>query len=324
MLGYGNTGYGGNMSRGGGMEMYMIIICCCCCLCALLLIGGWWGNLFCGISTSLGKSCTPKETDPPYNPSDDETSGPVKPAIETCNSVYGGVTRKGSDPRPPIRPDYCQGQTATGRDCYLWTVDADPVTQMARWVRAPDPSNPDKTDHYDGSCKSPPVKCPALIKASDLPGYSDQNPNSLIAKCSAAQVTATNRDATLRLVSSAAKSVNAGSWTTLNSRQWYDRVVRLVGQRDLAPLLANVKVAAERVKKTLNRSVISKTVFATMMEAALRGKSNQSDWIVSVTILWANRGPKSESGYIAHLNRAVGYNKLQNWSTVIDNVAFTS
>jgi hypothetical protein len=334
MFGMGNMyggGYGGGYGQGGGMEMMMIMICCLCCFSIISLAVGYFSNIFCGISTSLGTNCTPKDTAPPDDGRDDQpiTSAPN---VETCNSARGGISRGGSDPRPPLRAEYCNnGQKVPGRDCHYWKVEADPVTQMARWVREPDPNNPN-ADMFDGTCRKQ-VQCPKKIDFTQqgLPGYNDNNPGPLIAKCSQVIPTATNESATIKYLTSVARKVNALNgglqWTDANSRQWYNRVVRLVAQRDLAPLADNTLKAATQVKRRLGQDRISKWVFATMMEAALRGDENQADWIFTVTMMWVNSvssqpRQRSEEAYVRHLAAAIKPGTLQTWRTIIDNVQF--
>ena len=328
MFGIGNMyggGYGG-YGQSGGMEMMMIVLCCLCCFSIVSLAAGYFFNLFCGLSPSLGMKCEDKSATSAPTTSDDDTDTTGAPAVDSCNPARGGISRGGADPRPPLRAEYCNnGQRVPGRDCHYWKVEADPVTQMARWVREPDPNNAN-ADMFDGTCRKQ-VNCPPKLDFSQqgLPGYNDQNPGPLVAKCKVITPTANNENATVKYLTSIARKANAlnGSqpWTDANSRQWYNRVIKLVAQRDLAPLADNTLKAITQVKKKLGQDRIRKATFAAMMEAALRGDENQADWIYTVTMVWIGSiGSRrsNEDAYVRHVEAATR-KRLQPWRTIIDN-----
>lgn len=318
--GYGgmNGGYGGR-GGGNGQEMMIIVVCCICCLCLASIAGGYWANLFCGMSSSLGRSCSPKETaGPTYVSPPTEPAGPTY-STSTCNPTFAAAVRRGSDPRPPLNASACVNSAQiTGRDGFFWTVQADPQSGLAKWVRV---TSSALADARDGTVTTPEINCPALIDFTQLPAYSDNNPTSLIAKCSVSPVTATTKEATVALVSSAGRRIGAGlvngGWNDINSKVWYRESAKWIGQRDLAAIVENTVKAATLVKNKLKRNQLTKATFATMLEAAVRNKDNSADYIYSVTLNWSWTGT-NEEGYLAYLNGLHG-NRLMDWSKVIDN-----
>lgn len=319
-MGYG----GGGMMGGDGSYMMIMLVCCVCCVCVLSLVGGYWGNLFCGISKSLGRSCPADETqapDPTLAPYD-ETQAPTVVTQPTCNSTYGFASRSKNDPRPMLRASSCVGtEGVPGRDCYMWVVDSDPVTGQARWVRLNDGEFDRKSS--DPSCKTA-VTCSTggKIDFSKLTAYRDDAPGSLTKLCSATPDTANSRDATIRLVTQKAVAARINGWTSVNSGVWYAQVSKRLGQRDIAAIVNNVVRASEKVRGKLNRATLDKTTYAAMLEAALVTKYNEPDWIMTLTLLWTRTSrSKREADYVTSLNAAVR-NKLTNWRTILDNPAY--
>lgn len=330
--GYGG-GYGGQ--AGGGQEMMIVMICCVCCLCIACVAGGYFTNMFCGMGSGFGRSCTPTPAplpppDPDYTgePTEDTTSA----AANMCSPAYGFTARAKNDPRPQLRPEYCMGAgRQPGRDCYFWEVQSDPATGRARWIRKADPEDPKADMKYGGDCAAA-VKCPSFIDPASLDRYSELEPGQLLKQCTAISATAVNKDDAIRVLTREARAVNAnwsgtGAWTDANSKLWYDRVTRFVGQKDLAAYFSNAGRAAKSVMAKMKVTSMRKSTFATVLEAAVRSPDNRADWIIDMTNAFLHRqpespGPRMEASYVGYLRAQLPRPPLQTWATLIDNPKF--
>lgn len=336
MLGDPYGGYGG-YGAGGGNEMMIVILCCICCLSIACLAGGYFTNIFCKVSTSLGRSCPPPETPspPPYSPDPSETqkpgySGGGDGSVNACSEAWGKTARAKNDPRPPIRPEYCANETRTiGRDCYFWKVDSDPVTGQARWMRIPDPDDP-KADLRTGGVCTPVVQCANLIDPKTLDRYSELEPGQLLKQCTAVASTATNETDTIREITKEARNVTTywtgtRAWNNTHSKIWYDRLLPFIGQRDMKVYIANSGRAAKALMNKLKSSTMRKSTFAYILEAAVRSPENRADWILDVTNRFVNKTllarDRNEAAFIAHLRTFVPRPGMVIWERVIDNPA---
>lgn len=338
--GFGNYGRGG-----GGQETMMIMVCCVCCVCLLSVLGGYFTNMFCGISSSLGKSCPPKETTPPPQlpvvvPSDTEEPS-VATTLQTCAKAVSKAARNSNDPRPEIQPASCQGVARMqGRDCFYWTVDKDQVTGLARWVRV----NDGDTDAYNPNC-TPVVKCDTKINFTnpEMGFYREDNPSPMIklGNCKAVAVTATNRTATLTQLTAAAKAVgvrtyNYGPWDNVKSRILYDRIAGYIGQTDMMVAINNAKRAMAYLKQPLMFSdqLVPMDAFAYTIEAAVRTLVGDSGWVYNMAVLmrntehrtvWQNQTQRSKWNYwIQFLRKAVPAKDrriaMQDWTKLTQAV----
>lgn len=329
--GYNNYGYGGR--QGGGQEMMLIVLCCICCVCVVSILAGYWFNLFCGVSTSLGKSCPPKETDPPLAPeTGDPVPSPPTALVDPCTAAFASERRTGSDPRPPLRAQSCMNSPTAaagvrGRDCHMWTVVADPVTQQARWMRVPEVEG--VRDKYDATCTRKEVDCPAYLNPLELQAYTDINPRDLINKCRAVAPTATTKNDTIRQVTAAANRIGnfsgAKRWTDANSEIWYSQVARFIVQKNLTTYINNVEIAANAVKNKLKITTMSKAAIAAMLEANVKGgATNEPEWIINVTNTWVGTlllkpQDRTVGAYIQFLEPNVRGRKFSDWPRLIEN-----
>lgn len=321
--------YGG---AGGGQEMMIMMCCCICCVCVLSLFGGYWFNLFCPVSPSLGRSCTPAETTAPPNTNNQEpTPGPVAASttLASCSKLNAKL-RGSRDPRPPIDPNACRDQDRTeGRDCYFWKVDSDAVTGQARWVRVSDGDS----DARSGSaaCK-PVVSCADRIDfaSTEFTDYTERNANALFAKCSPITQGANTKSTTIDAISRAARSVpvknyeTKGDWTRDNSTAVYNLLTKYIGQNDLSVRVSNAANAAKKLiaSNAFNRKHLDSVTFAYILEAAIR-KSEEPDWIISQTNLFLGKrgwwvGARSrEAAYQNYLASQI--RGMVKWKTVLDS-----
>lgn len=326
-------GYGGYGGQGGGMEMYMIVICCCCCLCIACVVGGWYSNMFCKVSSSLGRSCkedppapAPEEPLPPSPDTDQTSSG----TLTACSEAWNREARKPNDPRPPIKAQACQGQARTlGRDCYFWEVQPDKLTGMARWMRKPDPEDSKADMRTGGACQAS-VRCSPLIDPATLEQYTDGNPSALLNQCAAIGPTASNEAAAKRELTSRANSKikqwsGTTAWNSQNSDIWYSNMKRYVGQRDLSPYYDNALKAVENFQRKIASTSLRKATLAYVLEAAVRAPTNTPGWIIDVTNKFLNtlnltpRRPATtyEGMYVSYLRQF--YRSTIKWETTIDN-----
>lgn len=326
MYGMGGGGYGGGYGMGGqGNETIIIICCCICCLCISSMVGGWFGNLFCSLSPSLGKSCGAQPVTPmgetPETTATAGTPAQMAATLKTCSESWGKAVRIGNDPRPPIRPEYCQSETrAVGRDCYYWEVQADPVTGMARWMRKADDQY---GDMRSGAQCTASVQCGNRIDPAKLDRYSETEPDQLLRMCTAVQGTANNEVDALSTLTAEAQKVGATwigplAWTNEHSKWWYDGVLRYVGQKDLQAYITNSRKAADTLKFRLKSNTLRRSTFAYMLEAAVRAPTNSPDWIVNTTNSFAG---SSESSYIAHLQKFI--KNMEPWEQTMDGTKRT-
>ena len=323
---YGNMGmYGGGGRGGGGMEMMLIVICCICCLCLASIFAGYWFDMFCGISPGLGRNCKKDEEE-----EDDNNDNPVPPGtfepspmVETCNSSRAKVVRSARDPRPELHAHMCNGATkVTGRDCFYWRVEPDPVTRMARWVRETDS---DLTDFRDGSCVKEQVRCTNRIDFSKLQEYTDLRPESLLQQCTPVNPSADTRETTVEEITRAAGKVGVvnartSNWNSQDSMVWYDTIARKISQRSMFTIISNTQTAAISLRTALGRTQMSKVLFATMLEAALSSKTSNIDFIGDLTRNYLGTPQsqaRSESSFMQWLGGIVP--GLTNWAAIIDN-----
>jgi hypothetical protein len=317
--------YGGAGGRGGGgMEMMMIVICCICCLCLVSIFAGYWFDMFCGVSPSLGRNCKKKDEEEDNDNSQPNTGDPIvpPPAVETCNSTRAKVVRAARDPRPELLAHACNGATkVTGRDCFYWRVEPDPVTRMARWVRETDS---DLTDFRDGSCVKEQVRCTNRIDFSKMQEYTDLNPGMLLAQCTPVNPSADTRETTVEEITKAATRVGVSTgnsvWNNQDSMIWYDRVANKVLQRSVFTLINNTETAAKNVRNSMGRTRMSKVVFATMLEAAMSSTTSNIDYIGDLSRAYVSaQGAKSEATFLQFLDISV--RNLTKWQTIIDNAS---
>jgi len=327
--GYG--GYGGMSGGMGGQETMMLVVCCICCVCLLCLFGAWYSNMLCSMSSSMGRSCVPATTTPSPEPlgdmdmSEAPSTGTVS---NTCSQAYANTFRGPKDPRPPIRPEACQGQTRTvGRDCFYWEVQNDPATNLARWMRRVDPEDQNMNIKYSGACQ-PIVRCPNFIDPKTLERYSESDARALLNQCVAMTPAANNQTNTIKEVTKQAKTVGASwtgtqSWTDTHSKIWYNQMLRFIGQKDLKVYIANSAKATITLKRKLGVDTLRKGTFAYMLEAAVRSPDNRADWIVDVVNKFYNqtlRGMrKTENYFISYLRTLIRNPPLKSWDSIIDN-----
>lgn len=324
--GYGGYGVGGQ----GGMEMYMIIICCCCCLCIASVVGGWYSNVFCSVSSSMGRSCQADVPEPaPLEEPEPMPESSPSSMLTACSESWNRVNRDKNDPRPPIRAEACQDQTRTlGRDCYFWEVQADKLTGMARWMRKPDPED-SGADMRTGNTCQPAVKCKTVLDPATLEQYTDSNPAALLKQCTAVGPYATNKDAAIKELTNQAKKIQQWTgtsvWNDTNSRIWYVKMQRYIGQRDLVPYYNNALLAVKNFQRKIGSNALRKTTLAYVLEATIRAPDNRSDWIVSVTNKFINTlntnsrrsSAAYEAAYVAYLKQF--FTKMTAWEATIDN-----
>lgn len=326
MYGYNNFGMGGGYGRGGGgTEMMLLVVCCFCCVCVLSLVGGWWSNVFCGVSPAMGRACaTPAPTEAPVA----VTTGPPSVALDTCNKTWAGASRAANDPRPPLNAAACTSTSkVTGRDCFYWQTQADPLTQLARWVRVPDS---DTADARDGACTNPPVVCTPKIDFTKLSGYTDNNPSDLLRVCQAATNVAAVTTAMVPALTKGANDASAnakGGWSDAHSRLFIGKVQNLLRGRDLQPFINNTVLAAQKVVlPKINKRQMSRATFATMLEASLINPTNQPDWIYTTAAqLWSKdykRFPRTEEGWVAAIATYIRPSRVQNWVALMDSKGY--
>lgn len=330
-MGYNNYGMGGmggmGRGQGGGMEMMMSVVCCVCCVSLLCIFAGYYFNLFCGVSKSMGKSCpADQETLPPYDPLLDTTAPVNTYSTNMCNPTYQGQSRAANDPRPPINAAACTGQTrVTGRDCFYYAVQPDPMSGLARWVRVAD--EPGKADAKNAAC-TPVVNCPVVIDfaATDMAGYRDNNAAPLSKKCTPVVAGGSTKTTMVPLITAAARSAgvqfNSVLWSNAHSTVWVNRMATALQGRNISAHIANTASAARTAKKKLNQQFISTQTFAAMLEAACYPITNQPDWISSVAVnSWAGLPSSaylSEAGLVKYMG-IVSKRNLQGWSTIINS-----
>ena len=330
-MGYNNYGMGGmggmGRGQGGGMEMMMSVLCCVCCVSLLCIFAGYYFNLFCGVSKSMGKSCPADPTPEPTIDPNAPTTGPVNPyASLNCSAKYQGESRAANDPRPPIAAAGCTGQTrVTGRDCFYYTVQSDPMSGLARWVRVND--EPGKADAKNAACK-PVVDCPVFVDfaATDMAGYRDNDAGPLIKKCKPVVEGGSTKVTMVPLITAEARKAgvvtNGVAWSNAHSTVWVNRMATALQGRNIAAHIANTAAAAVTVKKKLNQASISTQTFAAMLEAACYPVTNQPDWISSIAVnSWAgvqSSAYLSEAGLVKYLKTASKRN-LQSWATIIND-----
>ena len=330
-------GGGGGYGRGQGTEMMVVVLCCVCCFCLVSVLAGYWFNLFCGVSTSLGKSCTPQPT-PPNTGSGDTgtpTPGPQPASFPTCNTAYEGQFRAANDPRPAINAQACQGYMPsdgslglTGRDCFYWQAVTDPKTQLLRWVRVP---NSTTADAKNAAC-TPVVNCPMIIdfNSQGMAAYSDNNAAPLSALCTPVQPVATTAGVitnTITQTATTSKIVHQAStgtvpWTPRQSTLWTNTMLTNLQGRNITAYVFNTGSAAVALANTLNQASIEPETFAGMLEAAIKPTTNSASWINDTVNLWkANRGSyPGEAGFINFM-QTQGGQVLHNWPQFINNPA---
>lgn len=331
--GYGGYGMGG-MGAGGGSEMMIISLCCVCCVCIVLIFLGYWTNMFCKMG--FGRSCQAETPTPTPVADSTATSDPstyTSTSVNKCSEAWGKAVRGSKDPRPAIRPEYCQGESrAVGRDCYYWEVQADPVTGQGRWMRKVDPEDERLNIRYAGQC-TPQVECPSFIDPKQLEGYSEVKPEALLKQCAVVTPSMNTEETTIKELTRQAKSVSdrwedTKAWTDAHSRVWYTQMKRYIGQRDIKAYVANSARAATTLKKKMGRSTLKKSTFASMLEAAIRAPNNNADWIMDVTNRFTNnvrayvasgKYSNTEAAYRAYLSTLVGRTPMVNWYITIDN-----
>lgn len=331
MYGGGYGGYGG-MGMGGGQEQMIMIVCCICVVCIALVAVGFFTNMFCGVG--FGKDCK-KNNDPPPVPNTEPPvegpgSGGFGPGgsgdVDLCSESWGSTPRTGNDPRPPIRPEYCQNAArVVGRDCYYWKVEADPVTGRARWMRVPDDA---KGDMRTGGTCSAQVTCANVIDPTTLPRYSELEPTELLQQCTAVAPTATNEADTVAFLTKSAAEVSttwtdSQAWTDTHSRLWYQLMIRFVGQKDLSVFISNAVKAATTLKNKLNVQSIRKSTFAHILEAAVRSPENRADWIIDIINVYNNQiltaAQSNEGFFLAYLRALFKDTPMIPWQTMIEN-----
>lgn len=329
---YGMNNYGGGYGgrgRGGGSEMIMIAACVLCCVCLCSCILGYFSNMFCGISTGLGKSCTPVESPAPeYEetmPVFTDTPGPAPGTY--CNPTYAGQSRAATDPRPPLKPEACVSAPAqTGRDCFYWQTQPDSLTGLAKWVRVVDPNNP-KVNAYNKSC-TPNVTGPDHIDFTSpaMAGYTDNNAASLLKLFKTTNTTASTTQEMIPLITTAAKRAGVPGWGTAQSTLWVSLVGPSFIGRNIAPHITNTGQAVETVKRKLNLRSVRAATFAAMLEASVNPPNNTPDWINSTaTNSWSRapnipgkKLPLNETGYVTYLQWA-SKRQIKNWPKLINN-----
>ena len=336
--GYG--GYGGMGMMGGGQEQMYMIVCCVCVLCIASIAIAYFAGAFC--SFGLGTKCKSKESGGDGGDGGEfEPIEPVSPGprggggggggvpggpVDLCSESWGSTPRTGNDPRPPIRPEYCESAArVVGRDCYYWKVEADPVTGRARWMRVPDDA---KGDMRTGGECSAQVTCANVIDPATLPRYSELEPTELLKQCTAVASTATNEADTVAFLTKSAAEVSptwtdSQAWTDTHSRQWYQLMIRFVGQKDLSVYISNAVKAATTLKNKLNVQSIRKSTFAHILEAAVRSPENRADWIIDVVNIYNNQiltaAQANEGFFLAYLRGLFKDTPMIPWQTVIDN-----
>lgn len=327
--GMGGYGYG----SGGGMqgqEMMIFVLCCVCCVCLLSLLGGWYSNIFCGVSTSLGKSCPVNTPVPEVQDTSNDTPGPAtnNTVSNTCSEAYAKTFRGPKDPRPPIRPEACQGATRTiGRDCFYWEVQSDPTTGLARWMRKTDPEDANQQVKFSGACQ-PTVRCSNFIDPKTLERYSESDSQALLNQCVAVTPAANNENNAIKELTKQAKAVGATwigtqAWNDTHSRVWYNQMLRFIGQKDLKVYLANSAKAAQTLKRKLGVNSIRKGTFASILEAAVRSPDNRADWIIDVVNKYYNQTlqgmQRTEQYFVSYLRRLIMRPPMKQWDAIIDN-----
>lgn len=333
---YGGMGGGYGMGGMRGDNTMMMVMCCVCLVCIASLAIGYFTGAFCSVSPALGR-CQGRgggggpdeeeEMDPgplPSGPPSRPGAGGPTGGVDLCSESWGSTPRTGNDPRPPIRPEYCQSAArVVGRDCYYWKVEADPVTGRARWMRVADDA---KGDMRTGAECAAQVKCPLVIDPASLPRYSELEPTELLKQCTAVAATATNQGDTLKFLTQAAAEVSANwtdtaAWTDSHSKVWYDGVMRYVGQKDLSVYISNSAKAATTVKNKFNMQSLRKSTFAYILEAAVRSPENRADWIIDIVNVFNNRAltaaQANEAFFVAYLRGLVP--GMVAWEKVIEN-----
>lgn len=327
--------YGGYGGGGMGMRQdnsMMLIICCVCVACVVSLAIGYFMGAFCSFGL-----CPPGKKRDGGEYEEEMPAGPVPSGapgglgggggpVDLCSESWGSTPRTGNDPRPPIRPEYCQSAArVVGRDCYYWKVEADPVTGRARWMRVVDDT---KGDMKTGSECVAQVKCPVVIDPASLPRYSELEPTELLQQCTAVAATATNEADTIKFLTQAAQEVSANwkdtaAWTDTHSRLWYTNVTRYVGQKDLSAYIGNSVKAAITVKNQFGIQSLRKATFAYILEAAVRTPENRADWIIDVSNAYYNTampaGAANEAGFVNYLKGLV--KAMVPWQNIIENPA---
>jgi len=329
----GGGGYGG---RGQGTEMLVVVLCCVCCFCLASVLAGYWFNLFCGVSTSLGKSC-PSPTMAPM-PNTNPTPGPNTNGVTvpTCSTAYEGQYRAPNDPRPAINAQACVGYVPsdnspglTGRDCFYWQAQTDPKTLLQRWVRIP---NSTTADAKNAAC-TPVVNCKMVIdfNSPDLAAYSDNNPAPLEALCTpvvpqvstaGAITTYITAQATKSKIVHRTSTGGAVPWTPSQSTLWTNTMLTNLQGRNITPYVQNTGTAAINLAAALNQVSIEPETFAGMLEASIKPTTNSASWINDTVNLWkANIGSyPGEAGFINFM-QTQGAQVLHDWPKYINNPA---
>ena len=323
-------GYGGGMPRQD--NSMMLIICCVCVVCVISLVVGYFMGAFCSVSPAMcpnGKGGGGGGEDEEEMPSGPVPSGAPGLGggggpVDLCSESWGSTPRTANDPRPPIRPEYCQGTPrVVGRDCYFWKVDADPVTGRARWMRVADTN---KGDAKTGSECQAQVTCPVVIDPATLPRYSELEPTELLNQCTAVAASATNEADTIKFLTQSAQEVSANwkdtaAWTDTHSKIWYTNVTRYVGQKDLSVYISNSVKAAVTAKNQFGIQSLRKATFAYILEAAIRTPENRADWILDVINAFYQKAlPTSqanEAGLINFLRDQVP--TMVPWQNLMEN-----
>lgn len=318
--GYNNYGMGGGRGQGQGQEMYMIMCVCCVCLVCL-------GSLAVAYFTgALGKMGIGGSTTDPM-PEDMDMATPDTAAgagagagggtgvVTTCSSAYASQSRGNNDPRPALKAESCvSAGPQTGRDCYYWQTKPDPLTNLARWERVPDPNNPEQ-DSYNKNCKAT-VSGPLRVKFNDasMAGYTDNKIDDLLKLFKPKDKAAATAVSMIPLVTSTARKYGVRNWGDSQSRTWVSAVSRSFQGRNISPHINNSGLAVQTVKAKLNLATLSAATYATILEAAVNSPSNQADWINSVaTNSWA-KNPRSAGGRALPVNEA-GYIQYLRWAT---------
>jgi hypothetical protein len=330
-------GMGGGYGRGQGTEMMVVVLCCVCCFCLVSVLAGYWFNLFCGVSTSLGKSCTP-QTPAPVTPSGIDTTKPADAtySVSTCNTAFEGQFRAANDPRPAINAQACQGYLPsdgspglTGRDCFYYQTATDPKTQLQRWVRIP---NSTTADAKNAAC-TPVVNCPMTIdfNSPGMAAYSDNNAAPLTSLCTPVQPVATTAGViatTITKVATTSKIVHrtstggAVAWMPSQSTLWTNTMLTNLQGRNITAYVFNTGSAVVALAAALNQASIEPETYAGMLEAAIKPTTNQAEWIKDTVNLWkANIGSyPGEAGFINFM-QTQGGQVLHNWPLYINNPA---
>ena len=332
---YGSNMYGMSGGMGGGSsEMIIVVLCCICCICLSSVFAGYFFNIFCGISSSLGKSCSPAATSGPVLPTGPQPT--YKPSssssVQTCSQQYEGQARAANDPRPPINANACtNADRQTGSDCFYWTTVADNLTGQAKWVRVTDTA---QADSRNAAC-SPTVNCPLIVdfNSQSMAGYTDNNAAPLLTKCTPVRLPANTAGSIASNITKVATSSGvihrstSGSvaWTPSMSTLWTNVMKTQLQGRDYTAAIVNTGTATLTVKAALGQTTIDTATFAGMLEAAITPSSNDPAWIVDTVNLWKGQIASTskygnEAGLIAFI-QTVGGRRLQNWINIINSPA---